>query len=701
MKTRKRITAKKNKTQKNVYRKIEPLNDSITSPSNVERDLVKLFNTPFAPNAIKSNDDFYTYIDYKWIKEKTIFAKQNVKFYAQLDNFRITQEKVYYELIDIIKQTKDANVKRMYHSLLHLNPASAKSNVTQSIIDIDKLLGKQTVIPLLAHINKNELVSWGSPIVWSMSVDEKHASKYTSYIAAGELSIYDYMVYVGDQVKTQEQIKYHNKIKKQYFAYIADMFDTCIGKNHGLNAIDVWNVEVSLLDAMGCTSLKTSPHNYNEITRAESSNKFGFDFSGFCTELGYDNNSIPNKFVTTNTNFLKCTMKLLNDNWNTPEWRAYWIYLYVRQIMRFHKQWRKMHYDFNGSFIMGQPADYPDDIYTLFGMSYAFNSLLTNKYTAINHDQDKIDYVTGLSGDLKNVFKKQIRRNAWLSDYTKKYALLKLKHLTIHIGQPALPVRDDPNLKYDKADAWGNLLKLTHHHVHDKINLDGRDLVDMPLINWNTFKLTGTQSYVVNAYYTPTLNSIYMPLGYIQKPFIDLDERGIEYNLAHIGYTIAHELSHSLDDSGSKYKYDGNLHDWWTPRDKKKFKAKVKDIIKQYETVAKRDGVDFNAEMSAGEDIADISGLAICEEYLRDFQITNKEIVPIKALSFETFFMYIAQQDRQKIYKEAIESQLKTNPHPMNKYRTNCPLMRLRLFKSIYNVKKGDGMYWESMDTIW
>jgi putative endopeptidase len=205
----------------------------------------------------------------------------------------------------------------------------------------------------------------------------------------------------------------------------------------------------------------------------------------------------------------------------------------------------------------------------------------------------------------------------------------------------------------------------------------------------------------VNAYYTPVENTIYIPLGYLQKPFIDLDERGIEYNLAHIGYTLGHEMSHCLDDNGSKYDYQGNLHNWWTKEDRRKFEAKVKDVVKQYETFAMYDGIKMDGTLSTGENLADISGLAICMEYLRDFQQKNDDIVPIKSLSFEAFFVYIAIQGRQKILDKAIQAQLKVNPHPMDKYRVNCPLSRLELFRSIYNIKKGDKMYWHSTDTIW
>ena len=222
------------------------------------------------------------------------------------------------------------------------------------------------------------------------------------------------------------------------------------------------------------------------------------------------------------------------------------------------------------------------------------------------------------------------------------------------------------------------------------------------MVDWaaTPFKLTGYQTYIVNAFYTPTMNSIYIPYAYLQKPFIDLEERGIEYNLVHIGYTLGHEMSHCLDSTGSKYDYKGNLYDWWTKNDKVQYKHILDNIIKQYEAFALKDGIKFDAEPSIGEDVADISGLAICEEYLKDFQDNNDYIVPIRALSFEMFYVYFAVNQRQHIYKSALRAQLLTNPHPLDKYRTNVPLSRLEIFRNIYNVDKGDGMYWSDMRTV-
>jgi len=242
-----------------------------------------------------------------------------------------------------------------------------------------------------------------------------------------------------------------------------------------------------------------------------------------------------------------------------------------------------------------------------------------------------IEYLQGLSEDLKQVFIGIIENNKWLQPKTKNHALMKLKHLKLIVGSPKL-LREDPLLNYSGSDAWGNLLKIADWRINQNVLLEGKKLIDVPEIDWSLTppKFVGTQAYVVNAAYTPSLNSIYVPLGYIQKPFIDLDERGIEYNLAHVGYTIGHEMSHALDDLGSKYDYTGKLFDWWTKKDKHKFKQIQRDIINQYEAFAKYDGITFNANPSIGEDLADISGLAICLKYLRDFQNKNEDIIPMR-----------------------------------------------------------------------
>ena len=101
------------------------------------------------------------------------------------------------------------------------------------------------------------------------------------------------------------------------------------------------------------------------------------------------------------------------------------------------------------------------------------------------------------------------------------------------------------------------------------------------------------------------------------------------------------------------------------------------------------------------QDLADINGISLVEEYLLEFNKSNNTLNRINKISFEGFYIYLAIQGRQMIYKNAIKSQLKMNPHPLEKYRCNCPLGRLEIFKTIFNIKKGDNMWWHNNDTIW
>jgi len=669
-----------------------------------QKTLVRMFKIPFSPTKINARSDYYTYINYKWIQEQNDYLKKEKKYYVQVDNFRIAQDQVYRDLINIAEEfIKEAptnkvakQLSNVYKSFKQLEPRAVKDNVRKIMTSIDEYIQGGDLISFLAYINLNEVVSWGCPLVWGIQADEKNSSIYSIYFMPGQLSLYDYNLYFEDP---ELQTTYSKMVRSKFIKYVEDIFEVCLGKNHGLNPRHVFEVEKELLDAMDCTKLKVDMESYYNVVSAHDANaKYGFDWAAFSKHIGYT--EVPDKIVVTNLNHLFCTMELLKANWTTPKWRTYWLFLYYRQLIRFHKEWREIHFHFNEELLSGQSVMFPQHLFPVFGVSACFNTLITNEYVRKNNQPHYVKYMRNMAEDMKLVFTRIIKRNTWLSPKTKKYALLKLKHMKLIIGTPE-KMREDPLLEYVEDDPWHNLELLSIWRAKECTKLHGKPVIDIPLIDWKVLKLVGYQSYIVNAFYTPTQNAIYIPSAYLQKPFIDLDERGIEYNLAHLGFTLGHEMSHSLDDLGSQYDYKGNLKNWWTPEDRKEFNKKVKDVIEQYEEAAARDGIKLDASLSTGESLADISGLAICHEYLRDFQDKNQDIVPIRSLSFQAFYCYYAIQAKQQISKRAIKAQTITNPHPLDKYRTNCTLSRLELFKSIHNVQKGDAMYWRNNDTIW
>ena len=657
------------------------------------------------------NNDFYNYVNLQWMKE--IVIENEPKYYVEVDNFRIIQEKVFYELINYVKayiknnktSKKAIAIKNVYNSMVTESTSKMNNHVKQILDFIDDTFNVKTktnIYDVLSAINSNEIISWGSPIQWQLLPDEKNVKKYISHLSMAKLSIYDYLIYIDDPSDSSETKKYKAYVKKHFFSYLNELFSLYAPinsdkKNHNYNPQDIWDVELELLTAMGC-STSTNNTIYNSVSAHELETDYNFNWTEFAQKLGYK--ETPKRIVVSNLSALKCTIKLIKEKWNTPKWKTYWVYLYLRQLSRFNNKDRKIYFNFFKKILQGNPVEMPDEIYPITGLSLCFNTFLTEQYKENNNNQLYVDYTEHLCNDLLTLFYYKITRNTWLDASTKKAALKKLLKLKLVVGSPE-KLREDPLFDYKSDDPWYNMLLLINWKHKQYLSLEGKDLIDIPRIDWEHFKLTGTQSYIVNAFYMPTSNSIYIPLAYLQPPFIDLKERGLEYNLAFLGYTIAHELSHCFDANGSKFDENGNLNDWWTKNDKLEYQKKIKDVIHQYETFAKRDGIEFDAAIGVSESLADISGMSLIEEYLRDVLVIDRDIDIIRRTNLKKLYYYLAIQGKQKIYKNAIKSQLKINPHPLEKYRVNCPLSRLPLFKSIFDIKKGDGMWWNNEDSIW
>jgi hypothetical protein len=307
---------------------------------NVEKELIKMFKTPFTPSKYRPQDDYYTYINYQWLSEKSKELKSKLKYYVQVDSFRVTQEKVYYELVDIVKEYVKTNksrkaiaIKNVYDSLYNLNNASAEKFIKYYTELTDTRIASGNIYEILGGINNNEIVSWGCPIVWTVLKDEKNVKYYKSTISSPQLTIYDYNIYIEDTTDDQNTKKYKKIFKKKYLEFISKLFELCLGKDNDINAMDVWDCEYDMLTALGCDSIKTDSKEGYNIVNQEESLKYGFDWNEMTKEIGYK--EPPKTFICTSTNYLKCIMKTLTtDNaWQSKKWRTYYLYINFRHIM--------------------------------------------------------------------------------------------------------------------------------------------------------------------------------------------------------------------------------------------------------------------------------------------------------------------------------------------------------------------------------
>lgn len=642
-----------------------------------------------------SQQDFYTYINGIWInKQQKLIDKSKIPF-IKVDSFRIKQQEVYSNIIltlDNYIRINDTpysrNLKRFCYSAVNVEEFSPEPNITFCIDLINKFIKSNDLYGLLGSMNSNDLINNRCPIYSFLMPEETNSQKYSMYISLPNCSLPVYSFYFSyptDGTKIRELKK---EIMTKYRKYIDDVFTIAFGSSHGYNPQDVIDVEIEIIDTY-FTKMPSDTSGTQLLTRGEAK-KYNFDYKKFCTNMYYKEKSIPHKFRTYNKFYIKNMMDVLNKEWATKKWVTFWYYIHFNSVVQFSKH-RDVWFNFNQYELRNITEKRGIDYY-ICGLSLAYNNLITQLLNVINPRTEEIGYVKNVFQDIRYIFKDIIQHNKWMSVTAKQEALTKLRTIRLIIGSPPLIVKD-PLVQYSETNYWKNLINVGKYRAKMFAFLNGKAVAYVTSVDWDVYALTSQQSYIVNAFYTANQNSIFIPHAILSKPFVDLTNRGIEYNLAYIGFTLSHEISHSLDSIGSQYDHKGNLKNWWTPRDKKLFDCKIAGIVSQYKKAAKVDGLDIDPSISVGEDLADINGFRLIEQYLINYQTKNRDNSSIRLLSFRELYINYAIQSRQAIVSKAVYLNSLINPHPLEKYRVNCVLSRSKFFKFMYEVKKGDGMY--------
>ena len=478
-------------------------------------------------------------------------------------------------------------------------------------------------------------------------------------------------------------------------------------------------------------------HNIRGSTRiltADAVELTDIDWREMAEHIGYPSDNIPRYFIASQVGYLKSVMCLLKKEWASDKWKSYWYFIYMRQLICFHDKWREIYLDFNDTLIRGKDTHFPREYFPIIGLGYAFPKIMTEEFTRRYKNEEMVSKVREIGITMLECYKARIQKNTWLSALTKKGALKKLNTIELRIGDANLSAPDPTNLEYDPKDAWGNLLQRsvqrTMYIVKHSTGAVGPALSteDLDLMNWATIRFAGYQSFIVNAYYTSQSNSIYIPTAYMHSLNVQFG-RGYEYDLASVGFTFGHEISHALHVNSRTFDYKGVIKNWWSRPDVATYERKIGGIRRQYEDISKKYGFVIDGNLSLSENLADVTGLAVCEDALHRFH-DNVSTVPasagssatpaasssvasvasvasvlvstdhMRAMSFQHFYTYYAIQNRQYANRREILVQVLTNPHLDLKIRTNVPLMRSKTFREVFGIHKGDKMYSDDFDVV-
>ncbi|HKJ17613.1 MAG TPA: M13 family metallopeptidase [Xanthomonadales bacterium] len=278
---------------------------------------------------------------------------------------------------------------------------------------------------------------------------------------------------------------------------------------------------------------------------------------------------------------------------------------------------------------------------------------------------------------------------AWMSPETREKAQEKLAKFTPKIGYPDV-WKDYSDLTIVSGDHMGNIRRSTiWDHDRDLNKLAG----PVDKTEWQMTPQT------VNAYYDPTKNEIVFPAARLQPPFFQLDaDDAINYGA--VGGVIGHEISHGFDDSGSKFDGDGNLENWWTDEDRAAFEERTTVLVDQYAGFEPVEGMNVNGELTLGENIGDLSGVAMAyRAYIRSL---NGEEPPVidGFTGPQRFFIGYAMSRKGKYQEEAEISRLASDPHSPLEYRVNGVYPNIDAFHEAFGTQEGDGMWLSPEDRV-
>ena len=142
---------------------------------NLEKQILDQIGKDVSPSNILPQNDFYTFINERWIINQ---KKKESHSLIEYDNFRIIQLKVNMQILKLFKDY--AKTKNDKNKLNLIKSMYSQSDNHQSLKNCNDFIKKIEIyaqdnnnyFKFLAYINKNELISWGAPLVWGLKANE-------------------------------------------------------------------------------------------------------------------------------------------------------------------------------------------------------------------------------------------------------------------------------------------------------------------------------------------------------------------------------------------------------------------------------------------------------------------------------------------------------------------------------------------------
>lgn len=627
--------------------------------------------------SVAPGDDFYKFVNGTWDKNTRIpDDRASWGGFAILRDLSDQRTRIVIEESAATKAAPGSATQKVgdYYASFMDEAAIDAKGVAPLKPQLDEIAAIKSAADVARIFGEDQRIGIDTPIGAGIEQDLKNNSTYAVYIGQGGLGLPDRDYYLVDtNPKFQEA-------RTKYKAYIAQMLTLAGIPDAEAKARGIYDLEVKIAKTHWTRAESRQIEKlYNPVATAEVAAKYpGFDWKAFLTAAGV---GAQPQVVVAQPSAVTGIAALVASEPLTV-WKDY---LTLRTIANaaplLPKAFVQANFDMYGKTLSGTPMlkdrwKRGVDLVNA-GLGEAVGELYVAKYFP-PESKAKMEV---LVGNLRAALDLRLQKLTWMAPETKEKARAKLAAFTAKIGYPD-KWRDYSALMISRDDAYGNKLRSTAFEYQRNLDKIGKP-VDRS--EW------GMTPQTVNAYANPLMNEVVFPAAILQPPFFDPNaDDAVNYGA--IGAVIGHELSHHFDDQGSKFDPKGNLSEWWTAEDVKRFKAYTDRVVAQYGAYEPIPGSHVNGELTLGENMADLAGVNIALDAYH-ISLKGKPAPVLDGFNGDQrFFLGFAQIYRYKGRDAAVQQQLTTDPHTPGNWRPYV-VRNLDAWYAAFGVKPGEKFY--------
>ena len=637
-------------------------------------------------SSVHPGDDLYLHMNGRWL-ERSPIPDDKARFGA----FTILAEEAEQAVRDILEEANTApagsEAKKagdLYASFMDEERIEERGhapvhNVIERVAEA-YAKGKDALLAELGRLERG-----GSEGLWQLFIDNDPGDpeKYVIFMEQGGIGLPDESYYREESFE---------EIREAYLAHLGRVFDLIGLDDAADRAARVMAVETELASHhWDNVRSRDAEATYNPTTLAELGSLMG----GLAWDSWLEASGIGSEkfaYVIVRQPSFVSAIASVWDSQSAEALRDWTLWGVMRSFSPYlSSDLVDAHFDFFGKTLSGTPkirARWKRAVSFVEGvMGEAVGKLYVERHfpPAAKAQMDE------LVDTLLEAYRLSIQSLTWMSDETKQKALEKLATFNPKIGYPD-KWRDYSALSVTSDDLWANVMAGNEFEFHRELRKIGS-----PLDRDEWFMTPQT----VNAYYNPGFNEIVFPAAILQYPFFD-PERDAASNYGAIGAVIGHEIGHGFDDQGSRFDGHGRLLNWWTEEDRAAFEERTGSLIDQFNALSPKDlpGHTVNGELTIGENIGDLGGLAIAwKAYV--LSLRGEQPPVVDGLSaHERFFLSWAQSWKLAVRVEEAKRLLQIDPHSPSEFRCNQIARNLDEFYEAFGVTKEHELWLDPEDRV-